>query len=135
MCFAFKLKWLQENSWHIYSKELKDGLCKTFILFDKVDEINRGIFVKRAYQDLKKRGKILEHAQTKYHNDVMFRAQQFIDSYENPTENIDYDPNMQTRYNKNTQILMRIIDAVLICAKQGTALRKHRDNLESVCKR
>ena len=39
-----------------------------------------------------------------------------IDSYENPTENID-DPNMQTRYDKNMQILMRIIDAVLICVR------------------
>ena len=53
----------------------------------------------------------------------MIRAQQFIDSYENPTENIDYDSNMQTRYDKNIQILMRIIDAVLICARQGIALR------------
>ena len=42
----------------------------------------------------------------------MICAQQFIDSFENPTENIDYDPNMQTRYDKNTQILMRIKDAV-----------------------
>ena len=47
----------------------------------------------------------------------MICAQQFIDSFENPTENIDYDPNMQTRYDKNTQILMRIKDAVLCIAK------------------
>ena len=60
----------------------------------------------------------------------MIRAQQFIDSYENPTENIDYDPNMHTRHGKNTQILMRIIDAVPICARQGIAPRTHKDNLE-----
>ena len=60
----------------------------------------------------------------------MIRAQQFIDSYENPTENIDCDPNMQTRYDKNTQILVRIIDAVPICARQAIAPRTHKDNLD-----
>ena len=79
---CFKHKWLKDNFWYIYSKELKGGF--------------RGIFVKRAYQDHNKPEKILEHSQTKYHNDAMIRAQQFIDSYENPTENIDYNPNMQT---------------------------------------
>ena len=124
----FKHKWLKENSWHVYSKELKEGLCKACILFYKADEINRRIFVKRTYQDLRKPEKILEHTQTKYHNDAMICAQQFIDSYENPTD-IDYDPNMQTRYDKNIQILMRIIDAVLICARYGIALRTNRYNL------
>ena len=111
-------------------KSLK-GLCKTCILFDKADEVSRGIFVKRAYQDLKKPEKILQHAQIKYHNDAMIPAQQFIDSYENPTENINYDPNMQTSYDKNIQILMRIIDAVLTCATQEIALRTHRNNLDN----
>ena len=58
----------------------------------------------------------------------MVRAEQFIESYENPIENIDYDPNMQTRYDKNMHILTRIIDAFLICARQEIALRTHRDN-------
>ena len=110
-------------------KSLK-GLCKTCILFDKADEVSRGIFVNRAYQDLNKPEKILQHAQLKYHNDAMIRAQKIIDSYENPTENIDY-PNMQTSYDKNVQILMRIIDAVLTCARQEIALRTHRDNLDN----
>ena len=83
--------------------------------FDKADEVNKAIFVKRAYQDLNKPQKTLEHAKTKYHNDAMIRAQQFSGSYENSTDNIDYDPNLQTRYDKNIKILMRIIDAVLIC--------------------
>ena len=86
------------------------------------------LFVKRAYQDLNKPEKIPEHAQTKYHNDAVICAQQFINSYENPTENIDYDMqickylNMQTRYDKNIQILMRITDAVLFYARQWIAL-------------
>ena len=73
---------------------------------------------------------MLQHEQTKYHNDAIICAQQLIDSCQNPTENIDYDPNMQTRYGKNIQIFMRIIDAVLIYARQGIALRTHRGNLD-----
>ena len=61
----FKHKWLKDNSWHVYSKELRGGLCKACTLFDKADEVKRGIFVKRAYQDLNKPEKIPEHAQTK----------------------------------------------------------------------
>ena len=52
--------------------------------FDKADEVNKVIFVKRAYQDLNKPEKTLEHVQTKYHNDAMIRAQQFSGSYEIP---------------------------------------------------
>ena len=59
----FKHKWLKDNSWHVYSKELKGGLCKACILFDKADKINSRIFVKRSYQDLNKPEKTLEHAQ------------------------------------------------------------------------
>ena len=61
----FKHKWLKDNSWHVYNKELRGGLCKACTLFDKADEVKRGIFVKRAYQDLNKPEKIPEHAQTK----------------------------------------------------------------------
>ena len=59
----------------------------------------------------------------------MIHAQKFIGSYENPTKNIDDDSNMQTRYNKNVQIYMCSIYAVIICERQGIAVRIHRDNL------
>ena len=96
--FRFKLKWLKENSWHVYSKELKRELHKASILFDKADEIKGGVSIKRTYQDLNKPEKILEHTQTKYHNDAMVCAQQFIHSYENSTKNIDYNPNTSFFY-------------------------------------
>ena len=95
---------------------------KACILFDKADKINNGIFVQRAYQDLNYPEKILEHAETKYQNYAMVRTQQFVASYENLTENIDYDPNMQTRCDKKMQILMRIIDAVLFVQGKGLPL-------------
>ena len=69
---------------------------------------------------------IVEHAQIKYPNDAMICIQQANDSYKNPAENIDYDLNMQTRYDKNIQILISIIHAVFISARQGIAL-EHKE--------
>ena len=57
---CFKHKWLKDKPWHVYNKELKEGLCKACILFDKADEINRGAFVRGAYKDLNKPERILQ---------------------------------------------------------------------------
>ena len=43
---SFKVKWLEENPWLVYSKELERGLCKFCVLCDEKDS-NGGIFVKR----------------------------------------------------------------------------------------
>ena len=48
------------NPWLVYSKELKGGLCKFYVLFDEKDS-NQDIFVKRAFQDVGKPEKIREH--------------------------------------------------------------------------
>ena len=55
----------------------------------------------------------------------MVCAQQFICCYKNSKKNIDYNPNMPTRYEKNMQIPMPIIDTALICGSQGIAFRTH----------
>ena len=40
-------------------------------------------------------------------------TKQFISSYENPSENIDYDPNMQTRYDQNMQTYSSNVNEVI----------------------
>ena len=123
---SFKMKWMEENPWLVYSKELEGGLCKFCVLFDEKDS-NRGIFVKRAFQDVGKPEKIREHAEAKYHNENVTLAQNFVMSFEDPRKNVDYDPKKQERYDKNVHVLKRIIQAVALCAQQGLALRGHRE--------
>ena len=48
---SFKMKWLEENLWLVYSKELEGGLCKFCAFFDEKDS-NRGIFVKEYFKML-----------------------------------------------------------------------------------
>lgn len=54
---------LDNNPWIAYSKELEGRLCRGCILFDPVENnVNQGIFVKRAFRDFSEAGKIREHA-------------------------------------------------------------------------
>ena len=104
------MKWLEENLWLVYSKELEGGFCNFCVLFDKKDS-NRGIFVKRAFQDVCKSEKIREHAKAKYHNEKVTLALNFVLS------NVNYDPKKQERYDKNVHVLKRIIQAVALCVQ------------------
>ena len=119
-CFSFfllfKMKWLEENLWLVYSKEIQGGLSKFCVLFDGKDS-NRGIFVKRAFQDVGKPEKIRQHAKAKYHNEKVTLALNFVMS------NVNYDPEKQERYDKNVHVLKRIIQAVGLGAQQGLPLR------------
>ena len=125
----FKMNWLDENSWLVYSKELEGGLCKACVLFDPVeDSVNRGIFVKKVFRDFGKPEKIREHGQTQYHNEAILRAQEFMRAYEDPTTHVDHDPKKQERFDRNVHILKLLIKAVNLCSKQGLPLRGHRDN-------
>ena len=50
---------LDNNPLIVYSKELEGRLCRGCILFDLVENnVNQGIFVKRAFRDFSEAGKI-----------------------------------------------------------------------------
>ena len=107
--------------------ELDGSLCKACVLFDK-SEKNRGIFVKNVFQKVSKPEKIKEHETLAYHSTAMLKAKDFVNSYKDPTTNVDYDAEKEKRYENNLYILKCVIQAVKICATQGFTLREHRDN-------
>ena len=51
----------------MYSAHLNGGLCNVCVLFDDPDVKNRGIFVKKAFQDLSKPEKVKEHNNLQYY--------------------------------------------------------------------
>ena len=127
----YQLGWLHGRSWHVYSKELEGGLCKACVLFDECSAVRgsnnkRGNFVKNAFQNIGKSEKIESHEQTEYHQKAMEKATLFINAYENPEQRVDHDEQKNTNYDRNVHILKRIIEAVLVCAQRGIALRGHR---------
>ena len=99
---------------------------QVFVLHNENDS-NRGIFVKRAFQDVGKPEKIREHAEAKYHNENVTLAHNFAMSSEDPRKNVYYGLKNQGRYGKIVHVLKRIVQAVALCAQQGLALGGHRE--------
>ena len=101
---------------------------------------NRGVFVKTAYQNISRQDKIQDHENTEYHQKSIGAAEIFIRGYENPDSNVDFEKQKAQNCDTNLHIIQRIVEAVLLCAEQGLALRGHRDHHmseseESCCER
>ena len=100
--------------------------------------LQRGAFVKQAFQKLEKAigssqknpGMINAHEQAEYHKCAVQMAEDFIYNYEHPQSRIDGRISEKRRENllRNKHILRSIIDAIVLCGKQGIALRGHRDD-------
>ena len=51
---TYQLSWIQKNDWHVYSKELQEGLYKYCALFDDDGTHQRGKFLKTVFQNIGK---------------------------------------------------------------------------------
>ena len=66
-----ELSWIQSKPWHVYSKQLQDGLCKVCVLLDRNSGSKpRGKFVETLFQDVGKLGKITKHETKKSYKDA-----------------------------------------------------------------
>ena len=55
------------------------------------------------------------------------KPKEFLESYEDPTNLVTHDKNSDEKYERNTHFIKIIIEAVLLCAEQGIAVRGHRE--------
>ena len=123
----------QNNSEHrhilrcVYSPNLNGGLCNVCVHFDDPDVKNRGIFVKKAFQDLLKLEKVKEHNSLQYHQATMLKTQKLQKNYEEVYHCVNYDPNKEIKFKQNQYVVQPIIEAVLLCGKYGIPLRGHRE--------
>ena len=60
-------------------------------------------------------------------NDALEKANDFLESYEDPTKSVTHDKNSDEKYKLNIHIIKIIIGAILLCAEQGIVLRGHRE--------
>ena len=90
-----------------------------------------GQFVTKPFKSW---GKILQkasvHGTRSYHLSSMTRMTEFLARYENPSESISVimDSELQRVIETNQKVLESLIKIVLLCGKQGLALRGHRDD-------
>ena len=70
------------------------------------------------------------HGTKQYHLSSMTRMTEFISRYENPDKSISVimDSELQRVMETNQKVLESLLKVVLLCGKQGLALRGHRDD-------
>ena len=130
----FQSGWLTKYNGLVYSESADGGFCKYCVTFakcgPKVKEL--GVLVNKPLTNFKKATeKLDEHFHDKqFHKAAMEAAMLFIKVQKNKSLSIDQQLSNLRRQNvaKNRLVLRSIVEAVILCARQGLALRGHRDD-------
>ena len=129
----FQPNWLKQYPWLHYSQHDDGVYCRSCVLFapKQVGGQDLGQFVRKPFKSW---GKILQkasaHGTKSYHLSSMTKMTEFLARYENPSQsvNVIMDNEVQRIMNTNQKVLESLIKIVLLCGKQGLALRGHRDD-------
>ena len=93
-----------------------------------------GVLVKFPFTKLTrtkgKDGILTNHAKNVYHLEASERAKAFINTYQHPQSRIDTCINIEAQRlsEANQHILSKIVQTILLLARQGLPLRSHRDD-------
>lgn len=70
------------------------------------------------------------HTKLEYHMTAMTKMSEFVARFEHPSEAIDTQLNKETkeRMEENQKVIESLLKIVMLCGKQGIALRGHRDD-------
>lgn len=131
----FQLSWLRSFQWMTYSAEEDGVYCKYCVLF-AIKSAGKGnhqilkTFVGAPFRNWKKALETFrEHQEKRYHKDAFIDAQNFQSTFENKKDDIlnEIDTSRKKMQLENRRKLTPIIRTVLLCGRQGIALRGHRD--------
>ena len=129
----FLLSWFDKYSWLAYSFYASGAFCLPCAIFASF-KCNRGKFVTKAFQNLKKFiEKANEHSGSKYHLEAVDEACTFLQQRDNPKASVigRQDGLRQRNVEKNRHILKWVIKTVLHCARQCISLRGDKEVLNS----
>lgn len=130
----FQLKWLSEWSWLIYSPSEDGAFCKYCSLFATGvghQSVSAGKLVTFPYKNWKNaREEFKRHETLQYHRNCHEKAVNFIATHSGakPTIDVLIDKGLQSQIRANRERLKPIIKTVAFCAREGIALRGHRDS-------
>lgn len=132
---SFQSGWLKKYNWLAYSKIEDAAFCKYCMLF-AVKSVGHhqgqglGALVKTGFRLWKHALEMFNnHAKAKYHCEALIRAQNLREITVGNIVAIDKQLNRaehEERLN-NRKKLVPIIKTIILCGKQGLALRGHRD--------
>lgn len=133
----FNLSWLQRWNWLAYS-DLEEGVfCKYCVLFYKREGVGKGIhsppksFVCQPFTNWKDAIEYFKiHESNEYHKFSMIKAVEFfkiVDKKQNDVY-VQLHKRNESEINRNRDILKVIIKTVILCGRQGLALRGGHDS-------
>lgn len=126
----FQSAWLESYPWLVYSPSLDGCLCKHCLFFAKA-ESPVGKFVTTPETNWTKAlTEIKEHATKDYHRNASVKAENFVCNMTKPNTSIrgKVDADLQQNINDNRKVLGSVVKTVMLCGRQGLALRGHRDD-------
>lgn len=122
-------QWLEKFPWLAYSAADDGLLCKHCMFFSAREDI--GQFVSKPFHQWQKAlEKIQEHGRLKYHEDAMIQSENFLARMKKPEAGIDVilDGAAAEQIENNRKVLGGIIEIILLCGRQGLALRGTDDD-------
>ncbi len=133
---SFQLKWLNNNNWLVYSKEMDGGFCLPCVLFATGYRAqDPGILVSRPLRNFGKALELLnKHRAKDYHAGAIARCQEFEDVMDQEKPNIRrwIDRGLAQRVSTNRRRLLSIVKTLTLCGRQNIPIRGHRDNTKDV---
>lgn len=130
----FQLSWFNRWSWLAYSAKEDGAFCKICVLFSSsgagVGHQPLGKLVKKKFSNWKDAIEEFNiHEKCGYHKTCVVRAAQFKAVTEEGRDSVHMQLNKgsKAQAEENRQKIMPIIETVILCGRQGLALRGHRD--------
>ena len=129
----FQPAWKKQHPWLHYSNHLDGIFCHASAFFapDKVSGQTPGQFVTKPFRSwVNKTQKMNAHAVMAYHEVAMTKMHEFLTRYKYPDKSIDtlFDSGAKKRMVMNQKVIESLFSIVLLCGRQGLALRGHRDD-------
>lgn len=131
----FHPSWLDKDKWPwlSYSQHFDGAYCRACVFFapEQAGGQALGQFVKEPFTSwIKMSQKATAHAKNDYHDTAMTKMDEFLARYENPLQAIDtlLDNELKRVMETNPKVIESLFKVVMLCGKQGLALRGHRDD-------
>ncbi|KAF0713891.1 zinc finger MYM-type protein 1-like, partial [Aphis craccivora] len=129
----FQINWLSRWKWLAYSVSCDGAFCKYCMLFCP-KEVNTQKLGQLVFEKFSNWHCAVEkfnaHQKTNYHITATLKAHEFLSVFENKQESIavKLDSKLKLEIEKNRKMMRPIIETILLCGRQGIALRGHTDS-------
>ena len=105
--------------------------CVVFLHTWLVHGHDLGKFVLEPFRYwMKTTDRATEYAKNEYHRNAMAMMAEFLERYESPSQAVDavLDSQVRKTIETNQKVIESLLRIVILCGKQGLAIRGHRDD-------